>query len=390
MIQDVKRAIAIDAGVSQVRGALITVEFGQVSLDAEVTDWTRLGETPNVNATCALMHKVAQAVLDKADPKLEWTDIGGVGVAVPNPVDRDGFVEGTTWKNWHYVDLRGLLQQTFRGAIRQSRIIVLNDANSAALGEAVFGRGKEETGTDLVHFIVTRGVAAGIVLDGALRYGENGAAGEWGHVVIEPDGQFCWSCRRQNGCLETVASGQAMANAAANTIKDGGGQRIYEIAYTRDEEQRKGATQFGDSGGSANVSVRIGGMGGERRELTIWARDVAQAASEDDADALKIVAEAGEGLGKSIVQALHILNPKMVTIGGFIVELCPDPYREAARKWMFDHALKSAFREPMLAKLGDRGALYGCAAAVFRSLDAETRAREAASADVRATPSQRT
>jgi len=94
-------------------------------------------------------------------------------------------------------------------------VVVENDVNAAALGAAqVLGLGS----TDLALLSIGTGLAAGLVTDGRLRRGARGAAGEIGHIPVDPAGPLC-SCG-QHGCLETLASGSAIA--AAWPVADGG------------------------------------------------------------------------------------------------------------------------------------------------------------------------
>jgi predicted NBD/HSP70 family sugar kinase len=85
-------------------------------------------------------------------------------------------------------------------------VLVENDVNAATLG-AVALSGAD----DLVYISIGTGLAAGLVLEGRLRRGDHGAAGEIGHVPVDPSGALC-GCG-QRGCLETVASGSALAAA---------------------------------------------------------------------------------------------------------------------------------------------------------------------------------
>jgi len=85
-------------------------------------------------------------------------------------------------------------------------VVVENDVNAAALGAAALSGAD-----DLVYVSIGTGLAAGLVLEGRLRRGAHGAAGEIGHVPVDPLGPWC-SCG-QRGCLETVASGSALASA---------------------------------------------------------------------------------------------------------------------------------------------------------------------------------
>ena len=85
-------------------------------------------------------------------------------------------------------------------------VVVENDVNAASLGAAALSGAD-----DLVYLSIGTGLAAGLVLDGRLRRGEHGAAGEIGHVPVDPGGALC-QCG-QHGCLETIASGSALAAA---------------------------------------------------------------------------------------------------------------------------------------------------------------------------------
>jgi predicted NBD/HSP70 family sugar kinase len=85
-------------------------------------------------------------------------------------------------------------------------VAVENDVNVATLGAVALSGIR-----DLVYLSIGTGLAAGLVLDGTLRRGATGAAGEIGHVPIDPLGAVC-QCG-QRGCLETVASGRALAEA---------------------------------------------------------------------------------------------------------------------------------------------------------------------------------
>ena len=129
---------------------------------------------------------------------------GAVGIGVPGLVDVDrGAVK-------HAVNLDVDGDWLPLGRLLSDRlgvpVVVENDVNAAALG-AVALSGKN----DLVYLSIGTGLAAGLVLDGRLRRGEHGAAGEIGHLPVDPAGAFC-QCG-QRGCLETVASGSALAAA---------------------------------------------------------------------------------------------------------------------------------------------------------------------------------
>lgn len=117
----------------------------------------------------------------------------GVGIATPGIVDQDGVVLRAARLEWRGQPVADLL-----AAESGVPVHVANDANAAAVAELTFGTGES---ADLLLVRVDQGVGAGLVLDGALYRGAYSAAGEIGHVVVDPDGAPC-ACGKR-GCLET-------------------------------------------------------------------------------------------------------------------------------------------------------------------------------------------
>jgi len=137
----------------------------------------------------ALLHElVGELVAAASRPVL------GIGVGTPGVVDAAGVVIDAPNLGWHGVELADGLRSAF-----DVPVFVANDANTAVLGEHTFGAAGDG-GLMLVR--VGTGVGSGLVLEGALLHGHRSAAGEVGHVVIDPDGLEC-ACGRR-GCLETV------------------------------------------------------------------------------------------------------------------------------------------------------------------------------------------
>ncbi len=103
---------------------------------------------------------------------------------------------------------------------------ILNDARLATLGEYTFGAGR--TASNMLLVTVGTGIGGGLVLDGRLRLGLHGAAGEVGHQTIVPDGLpcGCGNC----GCLETLASGPALAAEGAALLQQDLAPRLRELA----------------------------------------------------------------------------------------------------------------------------------------------------------------
>ena len=120
----------------------------------------------------------------------------GIGIASPGIVNDSGVIVTAAHLGWTRLPLAADLSAQFDLPVR-----VVNDANAAALAELTFG---EQPATNLICVRVDEGVGAGLVLDGRLYAGSSFAAGEIGHVVVDPDGTRC-ACGKR-GCLETEVS----------------------------------------------------------------------------------------------------------------------------------------------------------------------------------------
>ena len=119
----------------------------------------------------------------------------GVGVGTPGIVYPGGVVQEASNLGWHHAPLGDDLTAALGGP----PVHVVNDANAAVLGELRFGGHR---GPNLLLVKLGLGVGAGLVLDGRLVEGDESAAGEIGHVVVDEDGDDC-ACGNR-GCLETV------------------------------------------------------------------------------------------------------------------------------------------------------------------------------------------
>ncbi len=130
-----------------------------------------------------------------------------LGVGVPGLVDRssgDVLFLPNLATQWRGVPLARRLHASLHIPVR-----VLNDARAATLGEFRFGH----SAPNMLLYTLGTGIGGGVIIDGKLRLGPLGAAGELGHQVIEPDGPPC-TCGG-HGCLETLASGPALARAGS-------------------------------------------------------------------------------------------------------------------------------------------------------------------------------
>jgi predicted NBD/HSP70 family sugar kinase len=164
-------------------GAVVNL-VGEVKARHEVATGGRRGDD-----AVALVHSLADELIAMTE-----RPILGIGVGSPGVVDAEGTVVNAPNLAWHGTPLARSLRERL-----DLPVFVANDANTAALGEHTFGNALDG---GLMVLRVGTGVGAGLILEGALLHGHRAAAGEIGHVVVDPDGEEC-ACGR-TGCLETL------------------------------------------------------------------------------------------------------------------------------------------------------------------------------------------
>ena len=141
-----------------------------------------------------------------AEAELPSDRVIGAGVAVSAPVrsDAPGFASGVIFPAWANINVAEFLGERLAVPVH-----VGNDANLGALAEATFGVGRGKR--NLFYVMLSEGIGGGVIVDGQIYFGQTGAAGELGHIVVDPDGQVCRCGNR--GCLATVAGGAALTAA---------------------------------------------------------------------------------------------------------------------------------------------------------------------------------
>lgn len=156
----------------------------------------------------------------------------GVGIGVPGTIDsKRGIVKYSNNIQWENVELTKIM-----GAYLPIPIRIANDADCAALGEAVAGAGKECQ--DVIMLTLGTGVGGGIILDGKIYEGKGLGGSELGHMVIVENGEAC-TCGRK-GCLEAYASATAlMREAKRATGEDLKPKEIFEGARAGDPKLQK-------------------------------------------------------------------------------------------------------------------------------------------------------
>ena len=149
-------------------------------------------------------------------------EIVGIGFGIPGLLDIEkGVVIFSNNLLWENLPIAEMFQKRLPYPIR-----IANDANVAALGEAIFGAGK---GVPYVIMLTLgTGVGGGIVLDGKLYEGNEGKGAELGHTVVQYGGRLC-TCGR-NGCLETYASATAVINDTKKAMEEHPESLMHKVA----------------------------------------------------------------------------------------------------------------------------------------------------------------
>ncbi len=153
-------------------------------------------------------------------------DVRGIGAAFPSYIDFEhgAIIETPNIPAFNNAPVRDLMEKRLGVPIWLD-----NDANVAALAEHRLGAGRGHR--DMIYVTVSSGVGGGLILNGELYRGIHGAAGEIGHMFVsDSTGYFC-GCG-VTGCVQSIASGNSMAEYAINRIQEGEESRILDYSGT--------------------------------------------------------------------------------------------------------------------------------------------------------------
>jgi glucokinase len=303
--------IGIDVGGTKVAG-------GVVDDDGKILGRARV-DTPARDATATTDAIVTVAEELAAEHRV---DAVGIGIA--------GFVAADRARVYAAANLQGWEDAPLRAEVSRRvglPVVVENDANAAAWGEAQFGAGRDES--YLVCVTVGTGVGGGLVLGGELFRGRFGAAGEIGHIQMVEGGRLC-GCG-QRGCWEQYASGNALVRDARESAAE--------------------------SRADAQLLLGLG----DGTPEGISGRHVTEAARAGDPVARAVFDRLAAWLGQGLADLAAVLDPALFVIGGGVSdagELFLEPTRSA-----FERLLTQGGRRPtarvVLAELGNDAGLVG-------------------------------
>ncbi len=309
-----KYIVAIDLGGMSAKSALF-------SLDGTLLCEER-ASTHKADGFEGIMQKLnalARAVAEKGGASFD--EVAAIGVGAPGIVDR-GRGRVLRWSNydWNDVPFAERLSQ-----LTGKSVVVSNDANVAALGEAKFGATAAFQSSILLT--IGTGVGGGMIFDGKIIEGFHSAGAELGHITIREGGIPC-ACGRK-GCYEKYASATALILQTRHAMVENLDSAMWRIAQGKIE----------------NVDGR-----------TAFA-----AAREGDETAKKVIDQFVGYLSEGIADFVNILRPEAIVLGGGIAgegEALFEPLRKAVDQRSYI-AMDIVPLKIVGAKLGNRAGVYG-------------------------------
>lgn len=293
-----------------------TVKIGFFETDGKMLDKWEI-KTNTADNGKEILPDIAKAIDNKlAQEGISKSEVEGIGIGVPGPVRNDGVVNICVNLGWGIINVSEEL-----GSMTGLKVKVGNDANVAALGE--MWQGGAKGCRDVLMVTLGTGVGGGVIVDGQIVAGFNGAGGEIGHITVNNDEIEPCNCG-QYGCLEQYTSATGIVRMAKR-----------KLAKTAEE-----------------TSLR------KYPELT--AKDIFDEAKNGDSVALQLVDDLGEILGSALSNMACVVNPEVIVIGGGVSkagQILIDTIRQHYIETSFHACRDTRFA---LATLGNDAGMYGC------------------------------
>lgn len=311
-----KWLVGVDLGGTTIKMAFINLHGEIVHKWEILTKVTEKGE--HIPADIANSINQTLDELDQNKQKLI-----GIGIGAPGPVNlKKGSIDVAVNLGWENFPLKDLLEKE-----TALPVIVENDANVAAIGE--MWRGAGEGSKDLLCVTLGTGVGGGIIANGEIIHGVNGAGGEIGHITSVVEGGTHCNCGK-TGCLETVASATGIVRLAIEEISSTNTRSILRDVF--------------------------------HEHQTLSAKQVFEAAREGDELAGKVMDKVTLHLGLAIANLANGLNPEKIVIGGGVSkagDVFLAPMKEQFTRFAFPRVAQGV--EIAIAKLGNDAGVIGSA-----------------------------
>jgi len=270
----------------------------------------------------AIVDRVARCVRDAVDEAdMNLKQVRAIGIGAPGAVDPEtGEVIFAPNLQWKEAPLKKELEKQL-----EIPVFVENDGNACALGvHELELKGRSRS---LLGIFLGTGVGGGIIIDGKVYRGFNGAAGEIGHMVLQVGGPKC-GCGN-NGCFEALASRTALFREIQQRVK----------------------------GGEKTILTDM--LGSELNDLK--SGDLRKAVRKGDKLVEKVIESAAEYTGIAVANLLNILNPETVVLGGGVIDALQDEMMSIIIETAMDYAMPGTVKgiEIVASKLGDNAGITG-------------------------------
>ncbi len=279
----------------------------------------------------ALIRAVARLILDLIrDSGIGDADLLGVGIAIGGLIDkRRNVIQYSAAFDWEDKDLAGDLHELIHKPIRFD-----HTARVMALGELCYGIGRRIE--NFVCVLWGYGIGAAFIQEGKPFFGARGMAGEFGHIPVEPHGAVQCQCGNY-GCLEALASGWGIANAAQ--------------AHLHKEPR--------------GLLVQLC----EKKPERVTARLVAQAAAQGDEWCRQILDRACDYMGMGLATLINLQNPQAIILGGGIMRsenLVLDRVKQTTLQYSLRHLKEDILIQTV--HLGDHGKTMGAVSLILNEV----------------------
>ncbi|ANS85026.1 ROK family protein [Vibrio scophthalmi] len=248
----------------------LTIALHELGGDVLIDTKIDIHEIDQEDVLARLLHEIDEFFQTYSD---QLDRVTSIAITLPGLVNAE---EGIVLQMPHYnVENLALGPEIYKAT--GLPVFIANDTRSWALAEKLFGHSQENENSVLIS--IHHGLGAGIILDGRVLQGRHGNIGELGHIQIDPQGKMCQCGNR--GCLETVASSQAIRTEVTERIARGEASQLADIE---------------------SISVE----------------DICEAAANGDPLAIDVIEKLAEHLGFAIALVINLFNPEKVLIGGAI------------------------------------------------------------------------
>jgi len=310
-------------------GCLLAVDLGATSMDVAITDLA--GDIVGHANEAADIAQGPDVILTRVEELLDGQlathpgrPIYGIGLGVPGPVEFSTGrpVSPPIMPGWDEYPIRERLAARYGAPVW-----VDNDVNVMAMGE--WRKGVAVGHRNSVFVKIGTGIGAGLISDGVLHRGSQGAAGDVGHIQVGDERSI--TCRCGNvGCLEALAGGHAIGRDAELVARAGRSARLAELL---------------------------------EREGRITAEGVAVAARHGDRASVELLARSGRLVGGMLAGIVNFFNPSLIVVGGG-VSASGDGLLAAIRESVYRRSLPLATRELSIVRsgLGGFAGVIGAAA----------------------------